>query len=39
VPVIAEKGKSLAPISDVPLPKKLIANLKKLPRANEVGEK
>jgi hypothetical protein len=39
VPLIAEKGKSLAPISDVPLPKKLIANLKKLPRANEVGEK
>jgi len=38
-PVIGEKGKSLAPISDVPLPKRLIAALKKLPRANKVGEK
>ncbi len=32
-PVFGEKGKSLEPISDIPLDKKLIAVLKKLPRA------
>jgi hypothetical protein len=38
-PVMGEKRKNLDPISDMPLPKKLIAALKKLPRANEVGDK
>jgi hypothetical protein len=38
-PVMGEKGKSLAPISDIPLPKRLIVTLKKLPRANEVADR
>lgn len=38
-PVMGEKGKSLDPISDLPLPKRVIVALKKLPRANEVGGK
>ncbi len=38
-PVMGEKGKSLEPITDIPLSKSLIMALKKLPRANEVGGK
>ncbi len=37
-PVMGEKGKSLEPISDIPLSKRLRVALKTLPRANEVGD-
>jgi len=36
-PVMGKKGRSLAPIPNLPLPEKLIAALKKLPSASEVG--
>ena len=35
---MGEKGKSLEPISDIPLSKRLLVALKTLPRANEVGD-
>ena len=38
-PVMGEKGKKLEPIFDIPLPKKVVMALKKLPRANEVVDK
>jgi hypothetical protein len=38
-PIMGQKGVSLSPISDIPLSKKLIAALKKLPRADEVGKR
>ena len=37
-PIMGQKGASLAPISDIPLSKKLIAALKKLPRAGGAGK-
>lgn len=38
-PVMAEKGKKLEPIPDSPLDEKLIATLKELPKAKEIGDK
>jgi hypothetical protein len=38
-PVMGAKGKSLEPIPDGPLPKRLIVTLKKPSRTNEVGDK
>ena len=38
-PVMGEKGKSLEPISDIPLTKRVVVALKKLPRANEIDDK
>lgn len=39
VPVFGEKGKRLDPISDRPVPPKVIEALKKLPHANKVNDK
>jgi hypothetical protein len=38
-PILGQKGANLGPISDIRLSKKLIAALKKLPRAGEVGSR